>query len=157
VVDREFQSRSGQIKDCKIYICCFSSKNTVFRSKIKYWLPLNQNKASEWSDMSTCWICFLVIHCFSNCLTFAITLSNLLHIMRFICLCILNLPDTTCHVQPYKISDIWLDVTIKHSSVRYINKEIIICLAQLAKGILWSLIPSSTDILSEVLNQWCKG
>jgi hypothetical protein len=58
VVDREFQSRSGQIKDCKIYICCFSSKNAVFRSKSKDWLPRNQNKASEWSYMSTCWICF---------------------------------------------------------------------------------------------------
>ena len=75
-----------------------------------------------------------MVHCFSNSLTFAITLSNLLHMMRFICHCLLNLPDTTCHVQLYKISDIWLEVTIKHSSIRYINKEIIICLAQLAKG-----------------------
>ena len=54
--------------------------------------------------------------------------------MRFVCPYLLNLPDTTCHVQPFNISYILLDLTIKHSSVKMINKVIIICLAQLAKG-----------------------
>jgi len=42
----------GQTKDCKIGICCFSTKNAALRSKSKDWLARNQNNVSEWSDMS---------------------------------------------------------------------------------------------------------
>ena len=34
-VDREFEPRSGQTKDDKIDICCFSAKHAALRSKIK--------------------------------------------------------------------------------------------------------------------------
>ena len=34
---------SGQIKDYKIGICCFSAKHTTIRSKSKDWLAQNQN------------------------------------------------------------------------------------------------------------------
>ena len=57
-VDRGFESRSGQTKDCKIGICCFSAKHTALRSKSKDWLAQNQNNVSEWSDMSTCRLFF---------------------------------------------------------------------------------------------------
>jgi hypothetical protein len=52
-VDRGFQLRSGQAKDYKIGICCFSAKHTVLRRKSKDWLARNQNNVSEWSDFST--------------------------------------------------------------------------------------------------------
>jgi hypothetical protein len=52
-IDRGFEHRSGQTKDCKIGICCFSAKHAVLRSKSKDWLAWNQNNVSEWSDMST--------------------------------------------------------------------------------------------------------
>ena len=52
-VDRGFQLWSGQAKDYKIGICCFSAKHTVLRRKSKDWLARNQNNVSEWSDMST--------------------------------------------------------------------------------------------------------
>jgi hypothetical protein len=51
-VDRGFEPRSGQTKDYKIDICCFSTKQAVLRSKIKDWLAQNRNNVSEWSDMS---------------------------------------------------------------------------------------------------------
>ena len=57
-VDREFEPRSGQTKDYKIGIVCFSAKNTTLRSKSKNWLARNQNNMSEWSDMSTCGLLF---------------------------------------------------------------------------------------------------
>ena len=38
VVDRGFESRSGQTNDNKIGICCFSDKHSVLRSKSKDWL-----------------------------------------------------------------------------------------------------------------------
>ena len=44
--------RSGQTKDYKIGICCFSAKHAALRSKSKDWLARNQNDVSEWSDMS---------------------------------------------------------------------------------------------------------
>jgi hypothetical protein len=53
VEDRGFESRSGQTKDYKIGICCFSAKHAVLRRKSKDWLAQNQNNVSEWSDMST--------------------------------------------------------------------------------------------------------
>jgi len=52
VVDRGFESRSGQTKDYEIGICCFSAKHVALRSKSKDWLARNQNNVSEWSDMS---------------------------------------------------------------------------------------------------------
>jgi hypothetical protein len=52
-VDRGFKARSGQTKDYKIGICCFSAKYTAFRRLSKDWLARNRNNVSEWSDMST--------------------------------------------------------------------------------------------------------
>ena len=51
-VDDGFEPRSGQTKDYKIGICCFSAKDTALRRKSKDWLAQNQNNVSEWSDMS---------------------------------------------------------------------------------------------------------
>ena len=51
-VDDGFEPRSGQSKDYKIGICCFSAKHTALRRKSKDWLAQNQNNVSEWSDMS---------------------------------------------------------------------------------------------------------
>ena len=51
-VDSGFEPRSGQTKDYKIGICCFSTKHTALRSKNKDWFARNQNNMSEWSDMS---------------------------------------------------------------------------------------------------------
>ena len=53
MVDRWFESRSGQTKDYKIGICCFSAKHAALRRKSKDWLARNRNYVSEWSDMST--------------------------------------------------------------------------------------------------------
>ena len=54
VVDRGFEPRSGQTKDYKIGICCFSAiKHAALRRKSKDWLAQNQNNVSEWSNMST--------------------------------------------------------------------------------------------------------
>jgi hypothetical protein len=53
VVDRGFESRSGQTKDYKIGICCFSANHAALRRKSKDWFARNQNNVSEWSDMST--------------------------------------------------------------------------------------------------------
>jgi hypothetical protein len=44
-VDRGFDPRSGQTKDYKICICCFSAKHAALRRN-------NPNNVSEWSDMS---------------------------------------------------------------------------------------------------------
>ena len=51
-VDCGFKSRSGQTKDYKIGICCFSAKHTTLRSKSKDWLARNQDNLSECGDMS---------------------------------------------------------------------------------------------------------
>jgi hypothetical protein len=45
VVDRCFESRSGQSKDYKIGICCFSAKHGSLRRKSKDWLARNQDNA----------------------------------------------------------------------------------------------------------------
>ena len=37
-VDRVFEPRSGQTKDYKIGMCCFTAKHTALRRKIKDWL-----------------------------------------------------------------------------------------------------------------------
>ena len=47
-----FEPQSGQTKDYKIGICCFFTKLTALREKIKDWLAQNQNNVSEWDDMS---------------------------------------------------------------------------------------------------------
>jgi hypothetical protein len=52
VVDCGFEPRSGQSKDNKIGICCFSANHAALRRKSKNWLVLNQNNVAEWSDMS---------------------------------------------------------------------------------------------------------
>ena len=51
-VGRGFKPRSCHTKDYKIGICCFSTKNTALRNKSKDWLAQNQDRMSEWSDMS---------------------------------------------------------------------------------------------------------
>jgi hypothetical protein len=48
-----FEHRSGQNKDYKIGICCFSAKHASLRKRSKDLLAWNQNNVSEWSDMST--------------------------------------------------------------------------------------------------------
>jgi hypothetical protein len=52
-VDRGLEPWSGQTKDYKIGICCFSTKHAALRRKSKDWFAHNQNNVSEWSDMST--------------------------------------------------------------------------------------------------------
>jgi hypothetical protein len=53
-VDCGFEPRSGQTKDYKIGICCFSAKHAALRRKNNDCLAWNQNNVSEWSDMSIC-------------------------------------------------------------------------------------------------------
>ena len=48
-VDRGFEPRSGQTKDYKIGICCFSVTHAALRRKSKDWLARNQNNVSEWA------------------------------------------------------------------------------------------------------------
>jgi len=52
VVDRGFEPRSGQTKDYKIGICCFSAKHAALRRKTNGWLARNHDNVSEWGDMS---------------------------------------------------------------------------------------------------------
>jgi hypothetical protein len=47
VVDCGFEPRSGQSKDYKIGICCFSAKHTVLRRKSKDWLSRNQDNVPD--------------------------------------------------------------------------------------------------------------
>jgi hypothetical protein len=51
-VDLGFEPRSGQTKDYKIGIYCFSTKHAKLRRKSKDWLALNQDNVSEWGDIS---------------------------------------------------------------------------------------------------------
>jgi hypothetical protein len=55
VVDRQLEPRSpsGQTKDFKIDICCFSAKHAAVRRKSKDWVARNQDNVSEWDDMFT--------------------------------------------------------------------------------------------------------
>jgi hypothetical protein len=46
-VDRVFEPRSGQTKDYKTCIRCFSAKHAALRRKIKDWLVRNQDNVSE--------------------------------------------------------------------------------------------------------------
>jgi len=45
-VDHGFESWSGQFKNYKIGICCFSAKHTASRRKSKDWLAWDQNNVS---------------------------------------------------------------------------------------------------------------
>jgi hypothetical protein len=45
VVDRGFDSRSDQMKDYKIGICCFSAKHAALMSKNKDWMTRNQDQS----------------------------------------------------------------------------------------------------------------
>ena len=54
IIDRVFEPRSGQTKDYKIGICCFSANHTTLRRQNKDWMGRNQDNVSEWGDMSTC-------------------------------------------------------------------------------------------------------
>jgi hypothetical protein len=49
-VDRGFEPRSGQTKDYKIGICCFSTKHAARANKDGF--ARNQDNVSEWGDMS---------------------------------------------------------------------------------------------------------
>jgi hypothetical protein len=51
-VDRGLEPRSGQTKDSKIGICCFSAKHAALRRKSKDWLAWNRDNVSKWGDMS---------------------------------------------------------------------------------------------------------
>jgi hypothetical protein len=53
-VDRGMEPWSGQTKDYKFGICCFSAKHAALRRKSKDWLAQNQDKVSEWGDMLIC-------------------------------------------------------------------------------------------------------
>ena len=53
VIDRGFEPLSGQTKEYKIGICCFSLSTRVsLKIKSKYSLVCNQDNVSEWGDMS---------------------------------------------------------------------------------------------------------
>jgi hypothetical protein len=45
-----FEPQSGQTKNCKIGICCFSAKHVALRRKSKNWLARNQDNESKWGD-----------------------------------------------------------------------------------------------------------
>jgi hypothetical protein len=47
-VDRGFEPRSGQTKNYKISICCFSAMRTALGNTNKDWLVLKQFNVSEW-------------------------------------------------------------------------------------------------------------
>ena len=51
-VDHGFKSPSGQAKDYKIGICCFSTKHTALRRKSKVWWAWNQDNVAELGYMS---------------------------------------------------------------------------------------------------------
>ena len=46
-VECGFEPRSGQTKDYKIGICCFSTKHAALRRKSKDWLTQNQDNVFE--------------------------------------------------------------------------------------------------------------
>jgi hypothetical protein len=51
-VDSGFEPRSGQTKDYKIGICCFSARHAALRRKSKDWLARNRNNVSEWRRLT---------------------------------------------------------------------------------------------------------
>ena len=53
-----FDPPSGQTKDYKIGICCFSAKHAALRTKRNNWLARNLNNVLKWRDMSNCGLLF---------------------------------------------------------------------------------------------------
>ena len=51
VVDRGFESRSGQTKDYQMVFVAYNAKHAELSRKSKDWLARNQDNVSEWSDM----------------------------------------------------------------------------------------------------------
>jgi hypothetical protein len=49
---REFKPRSGQPKNYKIGICCFSAKHAPLGRKNTDWLARNKDNVSQWGDIS---------------------------------------------------------------------------------------------------------
>ena len=49
-VDRGFESRLGQTKDCEIDICCFSAKDEVLKRNSLF--ARNQDNVPEWGEIS---------------------------------------------------------------------------------------------------------
>jgi hypothetical protein len=47
-----FEPRSGQTKDNKIGICCFSARQETLRRKSDDWLAKNQDNVSERGDIT---------------------------------------------------------------------------------------------------------
>ena len=56
-VNRRFEHRSGQTKDYKIGMCCFSAKHTALKRKSKDWFDRNQGNVSDRWDMSIHGLC----------------------------------------------------------------------------------------------------
>jgi hypothetical protein len=52
VVDRGFESRSGETKEYTNWYLLLSVKHTALRRKNKDWLAWNQDNVSEWDDYS---------------------------------------------------------------------------------------------------------
>ena len=57
-VDCGFESWSGQTKDHKISIYCFSTKHAALGKKSNDGLARNQDNVSEWGYMSINWLLF---------------------------------------------------------------------------------------------------
>ena len=53
VEDRGLEPQSGQTRNYRIGICCFSSKHALLSRKSKDCLVRNQDNVSESDDMST--------------------------------------------------------------------------------------------------------
>ena len=60
-VDHGFKPRSGQTKDNKIGICCFSANHAALRRKSKNWLAWNQDNMSNGATCLSADCCFSVI------------------------------------------------------------------------------------------------
>jgi hypothetical protein len=54
VVDRGFEPRSGQTKDYKSGICCFSAKHAALRRKIKEVLLIDKRSSLLRSEHNLC-------------------------------------------------------------------------------------------------------
>lgn len=52
-VDHGFDPWSGQTKEYRIVICCFTVKHIVIRNKSKVWMVQNWDTVPEWSFIHT--------------------------------------------------------------------------------------------------------
>jgi hypothetical protein len=59
-IDRGSEPRSGQTKNYKIGICCFTAKYAALRRRT-VWLGIRIMSVSEWNDVSTCGRLFHII------------------------------------------------------------------------------------------------